>query len=115
VLHRRYDDCDGKSRLCVALWRAAAVDARIRAVFDAKGSFRHVQAECRFPGSSAFPGAAAGGWLPCELTIAGVGLGEPPSWGRRDRRGKLVLAGPPPPTPAVRAFYESQWRDHGGH
>ncbi len=72
MLERGADDCDGKSRLFVALVRAApigGVEARILPVFrHHKGIFTpddfvHVQAQVRWPGSEKKIHAGAGGWL----------------------------------------------------
>jgi hypothetical protein len=88
VVQRGYDDCDGKSRLLVALVRALErpdlIQARIRAVFPEPDDFRHVQAELRWPGVA---------WRLGEVTIAGVGLGEDPKRLRRPD-GSYPLAGP---------------------
>ncbi len=87
VLERGADDCDGKSRLFVALVRAApigGVEARILPVFrHHKGIFTpddfvHVQAQVRWPGSEKKIHAGAGGWLRAELTLAGAELGGDP-------------------------------------
>ena len=77
VLQRRTDDCDGKSRVFVALARACGLEARIRPVFHGP-DFVHVQAECRYPGSEREPKAEPGGWLLAELIVDGVGLGDDP-------------------------------------
>ena len=78
ILRRLTDDCDGKSRLFVALCLAAGLEARIRPVF--KGPhFVHVQGEVRWPGSSAEPQAMPGGWMLAELIVRGVNLGDDPT------------------------------------
>lgn len=83
VLARGYDDCDGKSRLFVALCIAAGLEARIRAVFNERGDFTHVQAQVRWPGSP---------WVLAELILAGVELGQGIEAARFDAAGNVVLA-----------------------
>lgn len=90
VLRRGWDDCDGKARVFVAVCLAACLDARIFPVFDAGGSFVHVQALVRWPGSSTRPDARAGGWVLAELTLAGVQLGQGVEHARRDAAGRMV-------------------------
>jgi hypothetical protein len=97
ILRRGFDDCDGKSRLFVALCRAARIlgtplEARIRPVFPKPQEFRHVQAEVRWPGSSRFPRAMPGGWVLAELILRGVNLGQSPATAPRDAAGKWELA-----------------------
>jgi hypothetical protein len=87
VLRGRVDDCDGKSRLLVALVRALErpdlLRARIRPVFPAPDDFRHVQVELAWPGVP---------WQVAEVTIAGVGIGEDVR--RVHPSGRYPLAGP---------------------
>ena len=86
ILDRGTDDCDGKSRVFVAICRAAGIHARIRPVLDPdSGAFVHVQAEWRDD---------AGRWHPTELILDGVGLDDDPADAPRDRRGRRRLAGP---------------------
>ena len=96
ILRRGFDDCDGKARTFVALVRALGlpdVQARIRPVFKG-GSFVHVQAETRFPGSKG-PRSDPEGWQLAEVIVRGVGLGDDPERiGERDARGRFVMAGP---------------------
>lgn len=101
VLERGADDCDGKSRLFVALVRAAPVgdvEARIVPVFRHKkgffapDDFVHVQAQVRWPGSRKDPRAEAGGWLRTELTLAGAEIGQDVNTLPRMRNGKRRLA-----------------------
>lgn len=91
ILNRGFDDCDGKSRLFVALCRAVGIPARIRPVFNAAGDFIHVQAETRWPGSERLPLAQPGGWLLAETTVQGCELGQDPASAPRDRNGRLRL------------------------
>ena len=78
ILRRLTDDCDGKSRLFVALCRAAGLEARIRPVFRGP-HFVHVQGEVRWPGSSSEPHAMPGGWMLAELIVKGIGIGDDPT------------------------------------
>jgi hypothetical protein len=100
IIRRGFDDCDGKSRLYVALVRGlhiAGLRARIRPIVTPrKLEFVHVQAEVHFPGSEKDSRSFDGGWLLAELILAGVELGENPvAVGRKDAAGSYVLAGPP--------------------
>lgn len=94
ILARGFDDCDGKSRLFVALCRAAGVEARIRPVFASPRSFVHVQALVRFPGSMHWHGHDAHGWLLAEMILRGADLGDNPDDLPRGAKGERVLAGP---------------------
>jgi hypothetical protein len=87
ILRKHADDCDGKSRLFVALVRAAAMtipglaslSAMILPVLKqtAMGpAFVHVQALARGRGTEKHPHAEPGGWLLAELTLKGVPLGS---------------------------------------
>ena len=102
ILVRGFDDCDGKARLFVALVRALGdpfLQARIVPIFTRHPfDFVHVQAEARAGMRwTSWPDERAP-WQLAELTIAGVELGDDPTvTGRRDERGKLVLAGPSQP------------------
>ncbi len=99
AIDRGYEDCDGKARLFVALVRAAEkvlpcrVEARIRPVFLKHPlEFVHVQAETRWPGSGHHARAMTGGWLLCELILAGCEIGQNPDEMPRDARGQRVIA-----------------------
>lgn len=93
IIARDFDDCDGKSRLFVALCRAAGIEARIRPVFTRHPfDFVHVQAECRWPGSESLPEAEAGGWLLAELILRDCKLGQDPDTVPRGKDGKRLLA-----------------------
>jgi transglutaminase-like putative cysteine protease len=101
VLARGYDDCDGKSRLFVALVRAAellkpiGLSARIRPVFRKHPfDFVHVQAEVLFPRSGAiFPKTASpDGWVITELILKGCELGQNPDDCPRGPYGERLLA-----------------------
>ena len=78
IVRRGYDDCDGKSRVCVALLRARGIEARIRPVRQ-QGAFTHVQAEARWPGSERHPLAQDDGWILLEPTAREARLGEGPN------------------------------------
>jgi transglutaminase-like putative cysteine protease len=98
VLERGYDDCDGKSRLFVALVRAAEIlkpletEARIRAVFTKHPfpDFVHVQAEVKFPSSARLPNVD--GWVLAEMILKGCELGMNPDDCPRGPRGERILA-----------------------
>lgn len=94
VLGRGWDDCDGKARLAVALMRSVGLDAQLVPLFR-RGQLAHVSIRVRFPGSERIAGSVAG-WIPGELTVRGVGLGDNP---RRiapnPDTGKLPLSGGP--------------------
>lgn len=93
ILARGFDDCDGKSRLFVALCRAAGIECRIRPVFRRHPlDFVHVQAECRWPGSASLTEAEPGGWLLAELILKDCALGQDPDAMPRGPDGKRVLA-----------------------
>lgn len=106
IIRRGFDDCDGKSRLFVALVRALrlpGVEARIRPVWNQQREFVHVQTEVRWPGCGHLGGPD--GWVLGEMILAGVDLGDDPMrTGRRDDAGKWVLAGPSLPEDAARAL-----------
>lgn len=82
ILARRFDDCDGKSRLFMALALAgnargfsAVIDAAIRPIFPDPYTFAHVQAACRLRGLRT--GLEQGdGWIVAELCLDGVALGS---------------------------------------
>lgn len=79
VLLRRFDDCDGKCRLFVALCLAAGLEARtIPIVID--GEFVHVQAEVLLDGA----------WTLAELTLEGVELGQGIEAARYDAAGEMI-------------------------
>ena len=86
VLQRRFDDCDGKARLFVALARAAGLEARIRPIMHGD-DFVHVQAEVRLAGH---PRADREGWVVCEFILRGVPLGSGIEAARRDDAGRLL-------------------------
>jgi hypothetical protein len=99
TIDRGYEDCDGKARLFVALVRAAesvrrcGAEARIRPVFKKHPiEFVHVQAEARWPGSAGHPRAMPGGWLLCELILAGCEIGQNPDEVPRGPNGQRVIA-----------------------
>ncbi len=99
ILRRGYDDCDGKSRLFVALLRAAEmlrplhVEARIRDVFTRHPlAFVHVQVEVRWPRSELSERAENGGWLLAEMILKGAEIGDDPDDVPRGPRGERVLA-----------------------
>lgn len=92
ILKRGYDDCDGKSRLFVALCRAVGLEARIVPVFKPHPDrFVHVQAEVRWKGSQAVRGAEPGGWLLAELILKNCALGQAPDSLPRAADGTRVL------------------------
>jgi len=78
ILQRLTDDCDGKSRLFVALCRASGIESRIRPVFSGP-HFVHVQGEARWPGSELEEKSQPGGWLLAEEIVRGVELGDDPT------------------------------------
>jgi len=84
VISRGWGDCDDKVRALRALYASVQIPARVRAGFPSADVFSHVQLECRWNGSERLEGARPGGWLPCELIVEGLPLGELP-------RGKPVL------------------------
>jgi len=98
---RGYGDCDDKSRLFVALVRAAervrpmGVRARIRPVFRVHPlwEFVHVQAEVLWWGSSLHPAAMPGGWLLAELILEGCEIGQNPDELPRGPLGERKIAG----------------------
>jgi transglutaminase superfamily protein len=102
-IERGYGDCDDKSRLFVALVRAAervrplGAQASIRPVFRAHPlwEFVHVQAESRWPGSYMNPNAMAGGWLLSELILADCEIGQNPDELPREANGERKIAGGP--------------------
>lgn len=101
ILKRGYDDCDGKSRLFVALVRAAemakplGVQARIRPVFKKHPlEFVHVQAEARWPRSQLLPYAESydgGGWILTELILRGCEMGQNPDDCPRGPKGERLI------------------------
>ena len=100
TIRRGYGDCDDKSRVFVALVRAAerirplGVQARIRPVFKRHPlEFVHVQAETRWWGSEIHPEAMPGGWLLCELILAGGEIGQDPDTLPRNSSGQRMIAG----------------------
>jgi len=100
IIRRGYDDCDGKSRVFVAIMRAAekalplGAYARIRPVFavDHPLQFVHVQGEVLFPGSRRIATADDEGWVIAELILKGCELGQNPDSVPRGPRGERVLA-----------------------
>lgn len=100
ILRRGYDDCDGKSRLFVALLRAAealrplGTESRIRPVFRPHVyAFVHVQVEVRWPGSSSLPYAThPDGWILAEMILKGAELGQDPDDVPRGPNGERQLA-----------------------
>lgn len=118
VLSKGEDDCDGKSRLFVALCRALGierpgwrVEAQIQPVFKrvpgmGEPAFTHVQGRVRWYGSGSFPLADHNGWVLAELTLAGVPLGHGAEAAHRNAMtGRLDVSGvdagaePAPPGP----------------
>lgn len=99
-IDRGYGDCDDKSRVFVALVRAAervtplGPQARIRPVFRPHPlEFVHVQAEVRWWGSDTNPRAMPGGWLLAELILAGCEIGQNPDELPRGPNGQRLIAG----------------------
>jgi len=78
ILARGWGDCDDKVRLLRALYASVQIPARVRAVFPTPDVFSHVQLEVRWPGSDKAKGATQGGWLPAELIVDDLPLGELP-------------------------------------
>lgn len=94
VLRRGWDDCDGKSRLAVALARSLGLDADIQPVWR-DGYLTHVQWRVRWPGSLRFAGNQ-NGWVIGELTIKGAELGQDPrTIPKNPETGKFPLSGGP--------------------
>lgn len=95
VLRRRWDDCDGKSKLAVALLRSLGMDADIQPVWDSDGYLAHVQYKVRWPGSQSYPGSKHG-WVVGETTIDTAELGQDPhSVPLNHDTGRLPLSGGP--------------------
>lgn len=97
ILRRGYDDCDGKSRLLVALcraWPTHQIQARIRPVFPAPDRFSHVQVEMQWPGSIEWDASDDDGWVLAETILQGCELGDDPERAPRDAHGVRPLAGP---------------------
>jgi hypothetical protein len=99
VIQRGYDDCDGKSRVMVALVRAAEMlrplgtQARIRDVFIKHPlAFVHVQVEVRWPGSELLEQSDDDGWILAEMILKGCELGQDPDTCKRGPRGERLLA-----------------------
>jgi len=99
ILRRGYDDCDGKSRLFVALVRAAEMLApvglasRIRPVFKKHPlAFVHVQCEAIWHGSKALPYAEPpDGWVLVELILRGCEMGQNPDDMPRGPHGERII------------------------
>lgn len=97
ILARGVDDCDGKSRLLVALVRAdphGDIEARVRPVFPTPDRFSHVQAELRWDGSERWASADPEGWILAETILRDCELGDDPEKCPRDARNQRALAGP---------------------
>jgi transglutaminase-like putative cysteine protease len=77
ILSRRWDDCDGKARLAVALLKSLGIDAEIVPIWSAEGNLVHVQYRVRWPGSQSDP-KSRNGWLIGETTVQAAELGEDP-------------------------------------
>lgn len=99
IIKRGYDDCDGKSRLYVALVRAAEMllalgtQAEIRPVFHAHPlEFVHVQAVTRWPGSRRYDYADPEGWCLTELILKGCEIGQDPDDCPRGPKGERLIA-----------------------
>lgn len=99
ILKRGYDDCDGKSRLYVALVRAAemakpvGLEVAIRPVFQKHPlEFVHVQAVTRWPGSKGLAYADRAGWVLTELILKGCEMGQDPDDCPRGPHGDRVYA-----------------------
>lgn len=83
ILRRKYDDCDGKSRVFVALALAGNrffherfhCEAAILPIFPDPYTFAHVQAACRFRGFHTGL-EQKDGWIVAELCLEGVPLGS---------------------------------------
>lgn len=91
ILGRGFDDCDGKSRLFVALCRTLGLESRIRPVFSSPRDFVHVQGEVRWPGSEREPLAEPGGWMLAELILKDCDLGVDPDAMARDAQGRRIF------------------------
>lgn len=92
ILNRGYGDCDDKARLFVALCRAVSIECRIRPVFNRRGQFTHVQAECKWPGSELHPLTQVGGWILSDTIVKGLPLGGNPQTAPRDELGNRILS-----------------------
>jgi len=99
IIQRGYDDCDGKSRVMVALVRAAemlaplGVEARIRDVFTSHPfAFVHVQVEVRWGGSELLDASDDEGWILAEMILKGCELGQDPDTCKRGPHGERLLA-----------------------
>ncbi len=78
VLERRWDDCDGKAKLAVALLRALGMEADIEPMWSNEGNLVHVKYRVRWKGSNTHPSAGPGGWLIGETTVDTAELGQDP-------------------------------------
>jgi transglutaminase-like putative cysteine protease len=78
ILARGFDDCDGMSKLFVALHRALGFPARIVPAYRGPG-FAHVMAQTRNVRSH--PRMLPGGWVEVELTL---GPSHPFGYGPED-------------------------------
>jgi transglutaminase-like putative cysteine protease len=88
------DDCDGSARALAALALAAGLDARVRSVVSEDlRHIEHIQAELRWPGSSAHPRALPSGWVLAETTLAGVLLGQGSEAGTELANGDYRVVG----------------------
>lgn len=99
VLDRGYGDCDDKSRLFVALVRAAELRRPLRAMAAIRPVFKkhpiefvHVQAEVIWPGSQLVPNSFRGGWLLVELILKGCEIGQNPDDCPRGADGRRLIA-----------------------
>lgn len=93
VLRRGWDDCDGKSRLAVALALALGIEAEINPMWR-DGYLTHVQWRVRWPMSQRAKGAQADGWVVGELTVKGAELGQDPrTIAKNPETGKFPLSG----------------------
>jgi hypothetical protein len=96
ILERRWDDCDGKAKVAVAMMRAVGLDAQIWPVWRG-GFLAHAQIRVRFPGSTQIAGSR-GGWIYADPTIRGAELTQPPqAVASNPDTGRLPLSGGPLP------------------
>lgn len=97
ILLRGFDDCDGKTRVLVAIITAAerlapvGLRARPVPVFPEPDVFSHIAAELSWPGSSDHP-RARDGWVRSETILAGCPLGSGTEAAQRDDAGRVLYA-----------------------
>lgn len=95
VLERRFDDCDGKARVFVAIATALgelrptwAIEAEIVPHWRA-GHFVHVSARARWRGSRYHVRANPQGYVPSDPIVGGLEFGQDPEEARDPRTGKI--------------------------